>query len=263
MQYLALYFDYVALGVKSQMQYHLSFAASTLLMFLNYAIEFTALMFAINKFNGITGWTADQVALLYGIATFCYGMARLLFRGYDRFSSLVRQGSLDVLLMRPVDERFQLMTYEFPIRRLGQVLLGLGVTFYALNRLDVTLTMWKLGFLILTLVSGTIIYGSLFIIGAAISFWTVESKELLGILTSGTLRMSSYPLSIYKPALRYLAIFVIPVAFVNFFPGLYLIGPMGPPSILYFLGPAVASILLLLSLKVWKYGLRAYQSTGS
>jgi ABC-2 type transport system permease protein len=86
------------------------------------------------------------------------------------------------------------------------------------------------------------------------------------MLTYGGVEASSYPISVYKRWFRNTLIFVIPLAFVNYFPALYLLGktdPTGLPYIMRFLFPLASTAAMILSVKFWNYGVRHYKSTGS
>ena len=71
---------------------------------------------------------------------------------------------------------------------------------------------------------------------------------------------------IYQEWLVSLFTFIIPMAFINYYPALYLLDkpdPFGLPPFMPFLSPIVAVISLWLSLAFWRLGVRHYQSTGT
>ncbi|NUK62522.1 ABC-2 family transporter protein, partial [Streptomyces lunaelactis] len=60
--------------------------------------------------------------------------------------------------------------------------------------------------------------------------------------------------------------FVVPLAFVNWLPALYVLGrpyPLDLPQWLAFLPPVVAAVCCWLAALAWRVGLRSYRSTGS
>ena len=62
------------------------------------------------------------------------------------------------------------------------------------------------------------------------------------------------------------ATYAVPLAFVSWQPGLYLLGradPLGMPAFLRYATPAVAAVLAALATLVLRTGLRHYRSTGS
>ena len=60
--------------------------------------------------------------------------------------------------------------------------------------------------------------------------------------------------------------FVIPVAFVNWYPCLYLLGrtdPFGMPEGFQFASPLAGAVTVAVALLAWRFGVRHYTSTGS
>jgi len=59
---------------------------------------------------------------------------------------------------------------------------------------------------------------------------------------------------------------VIPMAFVNYYPALWLLDkpdPLGLPAWLAFLSPVVCLLVFAVGVRMWWIGVRHYQSTGS
>ena len=98
------------------------------------------------------------------------------------------------------------------------------------------------------------------------AFWTTESLEVWNAFTYGGVFMSQYPLPIYRPWFRAFLSYVIPLACVNYFPGLAILGrpdPLGTPPIFHWLAPLAGPAFLIVCLQFWKIGVRHYRSTGS
>ena len=97
-------------------------------------------------------------------------------------------------------------------------------------------------------------------------FWTVETTELINILSYGGRDMLSYPLTIYHRLMQRFFLFVVPLAFGSFVPACYLLGkslPFGLPGEVVFAAPLLALAFAMVSRVVWHFGVRHYQSTGS
>ena len=103
------------------------------------------------------------------------------------------------------------------------------------------------------LVGGALFFMAIFILGATCSFWTPQTAELANIFTYGGQFMTSYPMHIYEAWMRSLFTFVIPMAFINYYPALYLLGkpdPFGLPAWTPFLAPFVAPLTFGVALRV-------------
>jgi len=122
------------------------------------------------------------------------------------------------------------------------------------------------GFLLVMVGAAALLFSAVLITGATASFWSPQSHEAANIFTYGGQFMTSYPMHIYQQWLVSLFTFVIPLAFINYYPSLFLLDkrdPLGLPAWTSFLSPVVALAAFVASLTVWRAGVRHYQSTGS
>jgi ABC-2 type transport system permease protein len=266
MYYLKLYFNLMSACLRSQMQYKASFILRFIGHFLITSTEFLAIVFIFGKFSHIKGWYIWEVGLLYGMTSASFATAEIAARGFHVFDRMIRLGTFDRILLRPAGVFIQILSAELELRKLGRLLQGLivmGISWYMLG-LGVNLA--KIGFLIAAVINGNIFYTALFIAGAAICFWSIQSTELPNMLTYGGVEASSYPISVYKSWFRNTLIFVVPLAFINYFPALYILGkpdPLGLPYFMRFLFPLAATMVMVVAVKFWNYGVNHYKSTGS
>lgn len=265
---LGLYRRLINIKIRSQLQYRTAFLLEVLATALTNGVSFLTIALVLQRFEGIGGWSLWQVALLYGITETAFGVMDMLFSGFDpqNFGQQIRLGSLDQMLLRPANLTIQVLGSEFVIRRTGRILQGLLVLGLALGQLAIVWTPEKVLLLLLALVSQVAFFGGLFITGATITFWTVESVEVINIFTYGGNEMIAYPMSIYQDWLRKFFTFILPAIFLNYYPAMYILGKTDPfnfPAFAPFLAPAAGFGVLAAGLVFWNFGLRHYQSTGT
>lgn len=265
---ISLYLRLIGIQVRSQMQYRVSFWADIVASLLIVLFEFGALALVLQRFETIDGWTVQEVALLYGSVEFAFGLMDLFFTGFDPhvFGIQVRKGRLDQLLLRPLSLTVQVFGSEFATRRFGKIALGAGILFWAMGNVNVAWTAVKLLLLPTMLLSLFLFFGALFIFGATITFWTVDSVEAINVLTYGGSFALAHPMSIYQTWLRRFFTFVFPAIFLNYYPVLYILekpDPFNMPSFAPLLAPLVGFGAFWLALRFWQFGLRHYQSTGT
>jgi len=266
MYYLKLYFVLIGAILRAQMQYKVSFIMQVIAAFIVTFTDFIAIMFIFSKFDNIKGWTLWEVGLLYGMTSVSFSIAEMVARGFDMFSRMVRLGDFDRLLLRPAGIFIQLITSEFDLRKIGRISQGLMVLIVAWVKLGIGFGLIKLIFLLAALTNGILFYMALLIAGAAICFWSVESTELPNMFTYGGVESTSYPIPIYRRWFRNILIFVIPLAFVNYFPALFILSkpdPLGLPYFMRFIFPLASAVVMIPALKFWNFGVKHYQSTGS
>ena len=263
---LHLYFRLVGAQIRSTMQYRFSFIADMLGNLIITGLDFAMVAILLTRFQAIGGWTLPEVAFLYGVSSISLGLAELLVGAFDNFDKLVVRGEFDRVLLRPLGVTFQMLSGALALRRLGRIVQGGVALGYALLNLRLAWDTWHWLFAGVMAAGGALFFMAIFILGATTAFWTPQTAELTNIFTYGGQFMTSYPMHIYERWLRAVFTFIIPAAFVNYYPALYLFGkpdPFGLPAFMPFLAPFTAAALFAVALALWRVGVRHYQSTGS
>lgn len=244
--------------------YRASFALLVVLGAATAALDLAAILIIFANTTSLAGFDREEVLFLYGTAGIAFTLTDLLFGNLDRISSHIRQGTLDTFLIRPVNAWVQVATDRFVPARFGRVLRGAAALGYALAVLGPDPgRLWMVPVMILT---GTVIFTSLWTLAAALQFVLVDAPEVGSAFTYGSGQLTQYPLTVYGRDLVRGVTYALPLAFVNWQPGLYVLGrddPFGTPEFLRFLGPAAALLLALLAGLAWRQGVRRYRSTGS
>lgn len=263
---LSLYVRLIGAQLRGQMQYKVSFLLSMVGSFLINIIEFGVVLVIFTRIPNLVGWSLAEVALLYGMSGTTFALAECIASALDNFERHIVEGTFDRVLARPRGALFQVISEDFALRRIGRIGQGLVVLVFALNELHIDWTPDRVLVMALAIVSGTVIYFSIFVLGAAFCFWTIQGKEATHVLTYGGDALAQYPLDIYRGAVRRLFTFAIPLAFVSYQPALYLLGrqdPLGLPEVVRLLSPLAAVLIAVLAYLGWQQGVRHYQSTGS
>lgn len=263
---LTLYVLLIRAQVSAQLQYRASFAFQSVGQFLATFTDFLMLVLLFQQFPSIAGWSFGEVAFLYGLGGLAFGTSDLLCGGFDGLSKMIRLGTFDRVLTRPVGTFAQVLASDLQIRRSGRILQGLVVLGIAIGALEIAWTPQKVLVLASAYLSGVVIFTGIWVIGAAVTFWTVETSEVTNVFTYGGEALVSYPMSIYAEGLRRFFTFVVPLAFVSYLPALYILersDPLGLPPVLQLCSPLVAILFLLAARGCWALGVRHYQGTGS
>lgn len=263
---LRLYVRYIGISFRAQMQYRASFIMQSIGQFIVSGIEFLGVWALFDRFGALPGWSLPEVAILYGMANVAWALCDAVSRGFDVFGDLVRNGDFDRVLLRPRSTVLQLMGRELTLRRVGRFGQGAVVLVWGACAADVAWTPGKLALLAGAVLGGACMFFGLIIIQAVMAVWTMEPLEIMNALTYGGVYAAQYPLSIYRPWFRRFFTFVIPLAFVNYLPGLAILGradASGSAGWLCWLSPLAGVAFLLVALRIWQFGVRHYRSTGS
>lgn len=252
--------------IRSTLAYRTSFVLTTLGNFALTGLDFVAILLMFTRVDALGGYSLAQVAFLYGASSVSFGGADLAIGSMDRLGKRVRDGTLDVLLVRPAPVLAQVAADRFGLRRLGRVTQGALVLGWALLHLDVDWTPVRLLLMPLMLLSGWVIFCAVFVAGAAFQFVAQDASEVQNAFTYGGTTLLQYPPTIFATELVRGVVYVLPLAFVNWLPAAYVLGlpmPLDLPRWVAFAPPLVAVACCALAGVAWRAGLRAYRSTGS
>lgn len=262
---LRLFARLTAARIRAQLQYRASFALQTAGMFLISFLDFIAVLVIFTNVPQLGGWTLPEVALLYAVSSLAFAFTDLAIGHLDQLPQLVRDGTFDLLLIRPRGTLFQVITQDFQLRRLGKVAQAAIVLVAALGALDVQWTPARAMVLVASIPAGVLIFASIWIAAICIVFWTVDGNEAANAVTYGGNFLSQYPINIYDRWLRRFLAYVVPTAFIAYFPMLYVLGkadPLGLPMWLELSSPLVGILVAVAAAGIWRGAVRHYQSAG-
>ncbi|MFI6286575.1 ABC transporter permease [Streptomyces sp. NPDC051018] len=252
--------------MRSTMTYRASFAMTAFGNFAATAFDFIAILLMFSHVDALGGYSLGEIAFLYGAAGTAFGLSDLLLGSMERIGRRVRDGTLDTLLLRPAPVLAQVAADRFALRRLGRITQGLIVLGYGLTAVDADWTPLKVLMVPMMLLSGAAIFGAVFVAGAAFQFWAQDAAEVQSSFTYGGSTLLQYPPTVFSRDLVRGVTFIVPLAFVNWLPALYVLDrpyPLDVPQWLAFLPPVVAAGCCWAAALVWRAGLRSYRSTGS
>ena len=267
-EWIVTYFKSIGLVIQTQLQYRFSLFMDIISTAMFSVTEMGGLILILQQIGSLSGWSLWELVFLYAIAEASFGWMDMIFSGFDPdfFAPQVRSGDFDKLLLRPYPITLQVISSQFKLRRLGRIFTGTALLVIAASHLSMPWTIGNILYVVMIIISQVMLFGSLFIFGSTITFWTIERVEMMNIVTYGGREVISYPMDIFPQWMRQFYIFVIPFIFFNYYPGLYLLGkpdPLGMPAISPFLAPVLGVLFLLLALRFWKFGVNHYQSTGT
>ena len=150
----------------------------------------------------------------------------------ERIGEYIRTGRLDQMLTKPLPLLLQVCADQFTLRRLGRITQAAIVFAWAATYVDWTPA--RVGVAVMMVVSGGAIFFGLFVTFSCIQFLTKDATEFANAFTYGGATLTQYPLTIFPRELMRSLTFVVPVAFVNWYPCLYLLGrddPFGLPGL--------------------------------
>ena len=261
-----IYPKLIGAKIRSQLVYRASFAVDFVSQVMAQSYELIVILVLFSQVNALGGFTKNEVLLMYAFAGAAFGVADLFAGQLDNLPTYIRTGTFDVLLMRPLGTLPQIMVSDIRLRRIGRITGALAVMAYALSHVAVDWTPAKVALTILTPMAGAVIYGAVWVVACSICFWIVEGREFANAVTYGSNAFTSYPINVYSAPLRWVMAFIVPGAFVAYYPSLALLGkedPLGLPGWVGWTSPLVAALAATVAGLVWRFAVRHYRGTGS
>jgi ABC-2 type transport system permease protein len=263
---VASYRRLVAAKIRSDWQYRTSFLFFLVSQTAVTALDLAVILVLFDVVPSIGGWNVTQVAVLYGLVTLSFGIGDLFISQVEAVAVHVREGTFDRMLLRPLPTVVQLSAGEFALRRIGRSIPATITLVVALVAADIDWTPGRVAMVPVTVLAGTAIFGAVWVVTSAISFWAVGAREVANSFTYGGGFAHQYPLQVYSRWVRTVLGWLVPMAFVAYVPAVYLLdaaNPLDLPGWLALTPPFVAVASVLVAWRVWGAGVRAYQSTGS
>ena len=258
---MKLYLKFIAIQLKSQMQYKASFFMTAVGQFLISFSAFLGVYFMLSRFHSVKGFEFSEILICFSVVLTSFAISECFVRGFDVFPHLIQSGNLDRILLRPRNEVFQVLTSNIEFTRFGRLLQALLMLAYAVPTSGIAWSFDKIMTVVLMIIGGIAVFSSLFVLYAGISFFTVEGIEFMNIFTDGTKEFGKYPVSIYGKGILKIYTYVVPIALFQYYPFLYLVGRSDRIGLIFL--PLLGFLFMIPCYCFFRFGLRRYKSTGS
>ena len=258
---MKIYFKSLAMHLKAELEYRVNFILSFLSQILVFFTYYFIIIALFTKFNNIKGFTIYEVLLCFSIIQFGFAMNEVFARGIDRFDKLIIRGDFDRLLLRPQNIILQVLCSDSDFVKSARVIQAIIVMIVALLNLSIKWNIMRVITLLLMLFSSCIIFFGIFLLAASYCFYTVQGLEVRNVFTDGGKHMAQYPIGVFSKGFVLFFTFIIPYAFVNYYPLLYFIGKKD--TLIYGFSPLLVIIYLLPCITVFYLGMKRYSSVGS
>lgn len=241
--------------------YRLNFLLSTLItLFSNILFPlFTILIYSTG--SSFPGWSFYEVLLLQSLFTMANGVAGIVTGGV-LWATLrhVQEGSLDTVLLKPVNTLLFLVGSTLEPSNIGLVLGG-GILYgISLAKLKGFTLIAFAGSLML-FIAGVAVLAGISILMSAMTFKWVGNSRMPEIFES-IKTFGKYPISIFPQAIQAIVTFCIPVAVVGYYPAKVLLGKgsIGVGKSFIMIIPCL--LFLAVCVKIYNWMVRLYEGVG-
>ncbi len=253
-------------SLRSEFQYRANALSSVLAGLLFQITGFVVVWIIVDRFNQIGGWTLPEMTFLYGMRLTSHGIFYLCFSQLFELDRVLITGEFDRFLVRPLSPLLQIFTRKLRVNCFGDLIGGIALLIASAPRVGIDWTPLAVAFLILAVVGGALVEGSIQVTTGALSFRFLNLLAVRVTINEVFNQYGNYPQKIFPTGLQYALTFVLPVAFVAYFPATVLLDRTNEIIVqpwLAAIAPLVGLCLYLSALRIWHRASRGYQSAGT
>jgi len=263
---LGAYAQYWRINILTMLEYRANFVMWFFFTIIYHGVALGALYVTMQHFPSMNGWSFREIFFLYALWMCGHELHNPLFFTVVSVPEYVREGRFDRFLVRPLDALFQVLTVPQQIVPDG-LILGIATLVIATQAAGVRVDVFFVLFVPCIVAGGALIDLGISLAIATLSFWVIRVDTLRWVVMSLEQDFTRYPISIYTRGVRIVLAFVLPFAFMNYFPATYFLqkadtGLHLSPAV-GLLTPAIGLAWFGASYAFWLFGLRHYQGTGS
>lgn len=243
----------------SRMAYRGDFLISLVMMLAGDMLVPLVTLLVYRSGASFPGWELHEALLIQAIFTLAKGVAFPFFFGIiwntlDR----VREGTFDLMLIKPVSPLFMSMISGFDVDDFGRLISG-GVLFgYALSVMpDKPDGLAWLQFALLFGFSLLVLFSFSLLLSGLLFKW-VGSSRVYDIFDAVTM-FGQYPGTLFSKSFMNVLLYVLPIAMIGFLPASALLGRLDGSA---WFSAAVCVLLAAASWAYWHGMLRQYASAG-
>ncbi len=215
----------------------------------------------LGSFPGMAGWPSHAVLLLASMRMLSHGLFAFFFDRNYLLLAMIQDGRLEACMLRPMPVYRQVQLAVFPTNALGDLLVGASIFTWAVSVIDLRWTPAQVAYIAAGLLGGVLIeaaisttLASFMLRFPATSAWHVWIEELLGTF-------GNYPLGFLPRLMTNAFTYILPLAFIAYFPAAVLTDHtrgLNVPAALAAAAPLVALAAFIGSRLLWTARLRRY-----
>ncbi len=260
MKLLKLYGYYFKINVKKLIEYPMDFTFNVISVFIWVGSGLLNIIIIFSDLETLKGWHLAEIGLLYGIWSLTFSLYNAFGSGILDLEETIITGKFDVLLTKPLSPLFQIISSRISSMGIGFFVFGIVMVIITTYNIAIEWHLWSILYLLLTIISGGLLIFSTYLIMGSLSFWFLRSNAVIRI-GYDIHKFVQYPIDIYNKGIRVLLSTIVPYAFTNYFPVAFILGKV--KLFWGIMSPIVSICIFLVSMFIWRLGIKKYEGSGS
>ena len=260
-KYLKIYSLFLHTSIASELEYK----TNIIIDFITALLSLIGSIFLLTIFfqgNGnVGGWKFEQALIIQGIYTILNGVTNTWFNpNLTEIVKHIREGTLDFVLLKPVDSQFFISFKKIAPSGLLEIILGIFLLLYCIVINEIQINLSFILLCLTTLFCSILILYSLWFLISTTTIWFVKTWNATEVLRS-FLYIGRFPLNSFSFSLRIFFSIFVPIAFITTIPSEVFLGLAQLWEII--LEIVVSGIFLIFTRRFWFFALKYYTSASS
>lgn len=261
MRYLRLYRTFIKQSFMKMAAYKINFVFTFITISAYFSVQLVFIQLVFSNVETLAGWTKYE--MIFYIGTFNIIDSLWTFGPFFNLvgiPGMIRSGSLDYYLTKPVNSQFLISLRTADLGSLLSVLAGICMIVFALIQGGMELTFAKSVLYIVSILHALLVQYSVYFIFTCLSFWLVKAdfvESIHGILCY----FSTRPVDIYKGFIRFILSYVLPYGLALTVASKSAIKAIHLSEYLIFL--IISWSVFAVSIACWRFAVRRYSSASS
>lgn len=262
---LQLMLLYARVSVQNFAAYRFDFFMRVFMSFVQLGGEILIVFIIFDNTKVLKGWHWEHMLVLIGVYRIIAGGIRIYIVPNMRLVlEDIRNGTLDFVLLKPVNSQLLISIREFVFWRFSDILLGSAAAAYGSYRLAAHVSIGEIAIFVVMIAAAFAITYSIWLTLATLGFWFVRVQNIEMVFWN-VFEAGRFPVMIYPPWVQWGLTFLVPLAFITTFPAAMLTGDpaTGAPAMAPIHACVIALVTLVLSGWFWRFGLRHYSGASA
>lgn len=214
-----------------------------------------------NRITSAYGWSRNEILLFNGIYGIIVGIFHMTITiNMRRFSRVIHQGDLDLILTKPIDSQFSLSLWLTDFTIILRILIALGYTIWFIQLLGIFLSIFQvLGIVVIAVFSLILLYSIWYSVLSLLIYDSSLSNLVLVLYQVES--FARFPREVAQQLTNVVFLILLPITLVINTPTRLVLGKI---SWLDITGLMVVSLtFFFISRRIWLRALRNYVSASS
>jgi ABC-2 type transport system permease protein len=261
LRYLRLIWLFARISIQNEAAYRFDFYLRIVTTLAQLGGELIGLWTIFSNTRTVAGWNVYQVLILLGVFRVMTGtIGMLIAPNMRRIMEDIRHGTLDFVLTKPINSQFYVSFRTVLIWKLSDIVMGLALALVGSVCLAASISAADVLGFGLMVACGAVIIQSFWLMLATCVIWLTRIDNIEMVFWN-VFEAGRYPIDIYRPWVRWMLTYVLPLAFLTTIPAGVLAGKTGAGAVISAL--IAAPLMLVLSTTFWRFGLRHYSGASA